>query len=399
MVETLSQQRGGPDALTAMAIIEARHLGQLLEALQRRGYRLLGPTVRDGAIVYNEISSVQELPIGWTDRQEAGTYRLQNREDGAIFGYSVGPHSWKRYLHPPVLRLWRAGGGKESFQPEADVETPEKTALIGVRSCELHAIAIQDRVFLGDLYVDPHYKARREGLFIVAVNCAQASGTCFCASMGTGPEVTEGFDVCLTEVLEGSHYFVARAGTRAGEEVLSEVPHREATGGEEEAARRVVAQAAEQMGRSMDTVGLKELLYANLEHPRWEEVAQRCLSCGNCTMVCPTCFCTAVEDVTDLAGMSEAGVAERWRRWDSCFTTDFSYIHGGSVRASPKARYRQWLTHKLASWQDQFGTSGCVGCGRCITWCPVGIDITEEVRSMRGNPGNPLKMEVAHASD
>ncbi len=142
------------------------------------------------------------------------------------------------------------------------------------------------------------------------------------------------------------------------------------------------------MGRSMDTSGIKELLYRNLDHPCWENVASRCLTCANCTMVCPTCFCAAVEDTTDLTGER----AERWRRWDSCFTMDFSYIAGGSVRSSPKARYRQWMTHKLASWIDQFGTSGCVGCGRCITWCPVGIDITEEVRAIRETP-------VHHRSD
>ena len=136
------------------------------------------------------------------------------------------------------------------------------------------------------------------------------------------------------------------------------------------------------MGREMNTDGIHDLLLANLEHPRWEEVAGRCLTCGNCTMVCPTCFCTSVEDTSDLAGVS----AERSRRWDSCFTMDFSYIHGGSVRASPKSRYRQWMTHKLATWWDQFGSSGCVGCGRCITWCPVGIDITEEVRAIRAEP-------------
>ena len=126
---------------------------------------------------------------------------------------------------------------------------------------------------------------------------------------------------------------------------------------------------------------IKELLYRNLEHPRWEDVARRCLSCTNCTLVCPTCFCTTVEDATDLSG----GHAERRRRWDSCFSMDFSYIHGGYIRPSVKARYRQWMTHKLATWIDQFGTSGCVGCGRCITWCPVGIDITAEVKAIRAD--------------
>jgi formate hydrogenlyase subunit 6/NADH:ubiquinone oxidoreductase subunit I len=398
MLDTLANIDIGSGVAAREAVIERSDLDYLLRALARRGYLLLGPTVRDGAIVYDEIASVDELPAGWTDQQGPGSYRLVRRDDDALFGYTVGPQSWKRNLHPPTLRLWSGSRNGAGLQTEAEVETPQKMALIGVRSCELHAIGIQDRVFLGGPYVDPHYKARREGLFIVAVNCGQAGGTCFCVSMGTGPEVTGGYDLALTEVLDGlnakqnRHYFVVRAGTSEGEEVLSEIPHREATTEEQEAARNVVARTATQMGRSMDTLGLKELLYGNLDHPRWDEVAARCLTCGNCTQVCPTCFCTSVEDVTDLTGER----AERWRRWDSCFTTDFSYIHGGSVRATPRSRYRQWLTHKLASWQDQFDTIGCVGCGRCITWCPVGIDITEEVKAIRATETGSQK-PAAHS--
>jgi formate hydrogenlyase subunit 6/NADH:ubiquinone oxidoreductase subunit I len=253
-------------------------------------------------------------------------------------------------------------------------------AFIGVRACELHAIAVQDKVFLGGSFVDPLYKARREGAFLVAVNCGQAGATCFCASMNAGPKATSGFDVALTEVIEGAeHYFVAEAGTPLGAEILQQVSNRPAEIAAVEKAEQIHANTAKQMGRTLDTTGIKELLYANMEHPRWDNVASRCLACSNCTMVCPTCFCTTVEDVTDLKGDH----AERWQKWDSCFTMDFSYIHGGSIRSSTKSRYRQWMTHKLASWIDQFGSSGCVGCGRCITWCPVAIDITEEVRAIR----------------
>jgi formate hydrogenlyase subunit 6/NADH:ubiquinone oxidoreductase subunit I len=249
-----------------------------------------------------------------------------------------------------------------------------------VRSCELHAIAVQDKVFLHGPYVDPIYKARRENLFIVAINCGQGGGTCFCVSMNTGPKSTFGFDLALTEVLQKErHYFVVEVGTKHGADVLSEIPHQQAVEGDKQTADQIVAQTARSMGREMDTTEIKELLYRNYEHSRWDHVAARCLSCANCTMVCPTCFCTTIEDVTDLTGEH----AERWRKWDSCFTADFSYIHGGSVRATPKSRYRQWMTHKLATWIDQFGESGCVGCGRCITWCPVAIDLTEEVRAIR----------------
>ncbi len=115
----------------------------------------------------------------------------------------------------------------------------------------------------------------------------------------------------------------------------------------------------------------------NLDHPIWDDIAARCLACTNCTLVCPTCFCSTVEDATDLLG-----TATRTRRWDSCFSSDFSNLHGHPVRSSTRSKYRQWMTHKLSYWYDQFGMSGCVGCGRCITWCPVAIDITAEMAQL-----------------
>jgi len=361
-------------------VLERDHLQRLLDVLGKRGYRVLGPTVRDSAVVYDDLTSLADAPVGWTDEQDGGTYRLKKGNDRALFSYVVGPHSWKKFLHPPVLRLWRAKTGGNGLQiTEKDGEAP-KSAFIGVRSCEIHAIAVQDKVFLNGEYSDPLYKARRQGLFIVAVNCGRAAGTCFCASMNTGPKATFGFDLALTEVLEaGRHYFVVEVGSELGAEILREVPHKAASAEEKATAERIVAKTAGQMGRTLDTRGIKELLYRNYENPRWDDVAKRCLTCGNCTLVCPTCFCVTVEDITDLTGEH----AERWRKWDSCFTMDFSYIHGGSIRASAMARYRQWMTHKLATWIDQFGTSGCVGCGRCITWCPVAIDITEEASALR----------------
>jgi sulfhydrogenase subunit beta (sulfur reductase) len=371
-------------------ILEQEHFQLLLDALRGRGYEVVGPSVRDNAIVYDTLTSVADLPIGYTDEQDGGTYRLKKRADDALFGYAVGPHSWKKFLHPPVIRLWQARHGGSGFQIEAENREVPKLAFIGVRSCELHAIAIQDKVFLGTRYADPVYQERRNNICIVAVNCGQAGGTCFCTSMQTGPKATTGFDLALTEVLnEDRHCFVVEVGTELGAEILQDVPHRVASSDDIALAEQIVANTAEHMGRHMDTIDIKDLLYRNLEHPRWNDVASRCLTCGNCTMVCPTCFCTTVEDVTDLSGER----AERWRKWDSCYTMDFSYISGGSIRSSTRARYRQWMTHKLASWIDQFGTSGCVGCGRCITWCPVGIDITEEVRAIRASDSAPTTKE------
>jgi ferredoxin len=361
--------------------IDRAELDAVFRALERRGYTLVGPTVRDRAIVLEEIDSTAELPAGWTDVQEGGTYRLARRDDEALFGHNAGPNSWKSFLFPAQLRVWTARrDGAAGLSVVEEETTPPRYAFIGVRACDLHAIAVQDRVFLEGRYVDSDYQRRREGAFIVAVNCGQAAATCFCVSMDTGPRATSGFDLALTEVLEdGRHAFVVEVGSDRGADVLAEVAHRQAQPEELRAAERAVANAAEGQTRSLDTTDIKDLLYRNREHPRWDEVADRCLTCGNCTMVCPTCFCSSVEDVTDLAGEE----ASRTRRWDSCFTLDHSYIHGGSVHASPKSRYRQWMTHKLATWIDQFGTSGCVGCGRCIAWCPVAIDITEEAAAIR----------------
>jgi len=256
-----------------------------------------------------------------------------------------------------------------------------------VRSCDLHALEIQDRVFLNGPYVDPHYKARREQLFVVAVNCRRAATTCFCHSMGTGPAVTRGFDLALTEF---DTRFIVEIGSDRGAAVLRPLEWTPCSLDEVADARNVPRQLEESMHartvepdqpvpRQLDTDGIRDLLLDNPTHPHWHDVAARCLACANCTMVCPTCFCSTVKEVTDLTGES----VTRERTWASCFTNEHSYTSSGVVRPSIQSQYRQWLTHKLASWIDQFGTSGCVGCGRCITWCPVGIDLTAEVAAIR----------------
>jgi ferredoxin len=363
---------------------ESDQLPALLGALQGGGYSVVGPTVQDDTIVLDVLASARDLPIGRSCDQEKATYRLRSRPDQAFFGFTLGPHSWKKYLHIPSLRLWEAHRNENGFEISSGREPASKQAFLGVRPCELHAILIQDRVLMSGDYVDPAYEARRENTLIIAVNCTEAGGTCFCASMGTGPKAASGFDLALTEVLqENRHFFVAEIGTDRGEEILRDVPHSDAGDDACSAAADAVARAAGCMGRQLDTAGIRDILVGNPEHPRWDQVAMRCMTCGNCTMVCPTCFCTTVEDATDLT----AARAERRRVWDSCFTLDFSYIHGGSVRSSVKARFRQWLTHKFAAWIDQFGQSGCVGCGRCITWCPVGIDVTEEIAAIRSDTG------------
>jgi ferredoxin len=361
-------------------VVEAQEISALLDVILESGYRVLGPTVRDGAIVYDEIASAARLPAGVGQEQTNGRYRLRKRSDGALFGYTVGPHAWKKFLFPASLRLFGVARQKKALNVEVGSADARPDAFVGVRSCDLAAIARQDRVLLGGTYSDPAYRARREKALIVAVQCGEAESTCFCSSLGTGPRAAGGFDLALTERIDGErHEFLVEVGTGRGANLLERITSRPAKPEDLEAARAATRRAEAGMGRTLDTAGLKDLLTASNDSPRWEQIAERCLSCANCTMVCPTCFCATVEDASDLTGAS----AERWRRWDSCHTLDFSYIHGGSVRRSPAARYRQWMTHKLATWVDQFGETGCVGCGRCITWCPAGIDLTEEARALQ----------------
>jgi sulfhydrogenase subunit beta (sulfur reductase) len=367
---------GGIAPLGQAVVIDKPDLALIINRLWRDGYTVVGPTIAQGAIIFDEVRGLEQLPIGWTDEQEGGTYRLKRRDDQAYFGFAVGPHSWKKYLFPSRLTLFTIEQTANSFTVHPNSDSIPRYAFLGARSCDLHAIEIQDRVFLDGPYVDPHYHARREPAFIIAVNCAHAAATCFCTSMKTGPKAVRGFDLALTELTDK---FLVEMATDRGRAIMAEVPCREAEGADLGAAARVVRDTESQITRRLDTSDLPELLYKNLEHPRWNDVAERCLSCTNCTMVCPTCFCHSIEDVPDL----ESQRSDRVRLWDSCFNFDHAHTAGGNMRPDIRARYRQWLTHKLASWIDQYGVSGCVGCGRCITWCPVAIDITEEVAAIR----------------
>ena len=380
-------------------LIDVDGLQALLRDLRARGFTVIGPTVRGSAIVNGPIGDVDDLPRGWGDEQGPARYRLRRRDDDAFFGFAAGAQSAKPVFFPADELLWRGrrtpdgrGVEVEGGPDRGDAGTPSEGpyALLGVRSCDLAALGIHDTVLTGRRVGDAHYAARRAGTFVVAVACSDPGGTCFCASMGTGPRPERGrgapFDLSLTELLEGGHRFVVEVGSDRGAELLDAIGAPAAAVPDVDAAARVSELAGGRMGRRLDTDGLKDLLYANVESPRWDDVASRCLSCTNCTMVCPTCFCTTVVDVSDLTGQE----GERHRVWDSCFDADFSYIHGGVVRESSRSRYRQWMTHKLAAWQDQFGSSGCVGCGRCVTWCPAAIDITAEAAALRGVPGSNL---------
>jgi len=354
-------------------------LEDLITTLWREGFKVLGPVARDGAVGFDEVRKVSDLAVAMRETQEPGRYRLLPGAAGEIFGVVNGAGSLKPFFFAPEETLLEVKRERRGFKVSEVAPMAPLLAFIGVRACDLAALAVQDRIFLHDRFHDTHYQARRKDAFLVAVNCTRSAPTCFCVSMKTGPGATTGFDLSLTELEQG---FVMRVGSAAGETIASKLGLSPAQHDEVVSAKARIDGCAAGMQRRLDTADLPRLLYDEAENPRWKDVASRCLSCTNCTMVCPTCFCHTVVDQEEIDG----NMSQRVRKWDSCFSLEHAHIHGINFRPKIENRYRQWLTHKLASWIDQFGTSGCVGCGRCITWCPVGIDLTEEVAAIRAHP-------------
>jgi ferredoxin len=358
------------------AFLPRTRLQDLLDALKARGFRCVGPQVRDGAIIYDDLDCAAQLPAGAQVEQAPGAYRLAAGATPRQFAWANGPQALKPFLFAPRELLWRAqrsSDGRIEFREHAEEAPP--LAVIGARACDLAALALQDAHFLEQEYVDPYYAARRRNLLIVAVECSHPAATCFCASTGDGPQVRRGSDITLVELDDG---FVARQATERGAEVLAALALAAASSEQEAQANAQTDAAAAAQTRGLPAQNLRDTLLASLNHPRWDDVASRCLSCGNCTSVCPTCFCHAQREAPRLDGET----SEHVREWDSCFTRGHSYLHGFVVRPDTRTRYRQWLVHKLGTWHDQYGRSGCVGCGRCIAWCPVGIDITEEAAAL-----------------
>jgi sulfhydrogenase subunit beta (sulfur reductase) len=368
-------------------LLPGERLDALFAALGADGRQVIGPTVVDGAIVLGELASVDDLPVGLGLETAPGRARIVDRGDRRRFSYAVGPTSLKPLVFPPRVEAL-AFEVRPDGSPGIRLAVPERrpVAVLGARACDLAALACQDHVLRDGPAVDPDYAARRSDLLVVAVECAVADDTCFCASMGTGPEVTGGADLVLHELDSG---FTIRSGSPAGSRILDRLDLAPASPAEIDAAGVQVRAARTMQTHGVMADGLAERLLCALDHPRWDDVAARCVACGSCTLVCPTCFCTGLVVGSDLDG----GKASATRTWDSCFTEGFGQVAGGSFRPRHRDRYRQWLTHKFATWWQQFGSSGCVGCGRCVAWCPVGIDVRDELAALA--PARPAEAAAA----
>ena len=353
------------------------NLPELFTLLARQGYELLGPQVQDEAIQYLPIHSPDQLPKGITEDQQPGSYHLNQGDSELNFSWANGPQALKPWLFAPREVIWQADKQADGSLKFREPELPDrKLAVIGVRSCDLAALKLQDQHFLNNSYHDPYYAARRKGLFLVAVNCSHPAATCFCASTGDGPHTDSGFDLALTELEQG---FLVSYDSEQGERIYRSLPLSRAS--EDHLHQQLQQQlSASKQQRALPPIAIKDLLAERRDHPRWDDIAERCLACGNCTQVCPTCFCHKEGDLASL----DATTSEHLREWDSCFSEGHGYMAGHQARPEIKDRYQQWMIHKLSSWHDQYGRSGCTGCGRCTTWCPAAIDFPLEVNQLCG---------------
>jgi sulfhydrogenase subunit beta (sulfur reductase) len=360
--------------MTSKRFLESRDLQRLHQALVQAGYEVIGPQVKDDAILFAPLNSVDQLPWGWQEQANAGSYRLQHTAGRRAFAWNTGPQGLKPWLFQPRQSLWRAENTEDGLRFRAVEPEPRQLAFIGLRGCDLAALKIQDQHFLEGPHADPFYRAQREQLLIVAVNCGRSAHTCFCVSTGDGPEARFGFDLLLDELDDG---YLLQTGSELGVAIAAQLPLKKTGGKQVTEAKALLAGARQQQRVMPDEAELAQLV-DRLDHPRWQQVADRCLACGNCTLVCPTCFCSKQDTEGDIRNQQ----AEQVQLWDSCFSEQHSHITGKVVRSEIRHRYRQWLVHKLATWQQQFGRSGCVGCGRCIAWCPVAIDLVEEAQAL-----------------
>ncbi|XOV78621.1 MAG: 4Fe-4S dicluster domain-containing protein [Aestuariibacter sp.] len=351
-------------------------LASLYQALTDEGYQVIGPQVKNGAILYEPLDNIEQLPWGQQEEVEAGRYTLVDSEKSRCFSWNTGPQSLKPWLFKPTQMLWTAETSEDGFRFKMQEPEAKHLAFLGVRSCDIAALYLQDKHFMHGSYPDPWYTEQRKKLCLVAVNCSRSASTCFCCSTEDGPEATYGFDILLDELDDG-YLILAKSGK--GSRVMSNLKVQASTEEQRQQATQQIQTAAQQQRKMPDGKSLLKIA-EHLNDTQWLQIAERCLACGNCTSVCPTCFCSKQESQTEINTEQHQQV----RYWDSCFSEKHSYMGGKHIRGEISQRYRQWLLHKLVTWQEQYQRSGCVGCGRCISWCPAAIDIVEEVNLMLG---------------
>lgn len=331
-------------------IMSEADLPRILEELGQ-SYRVFGPVQKGTDYVFSPIEHAEDLCLD----------------------YSTTILPPKKFFSPPRETIFTFEG--DSISSITDLIPEEKQILLGVHSCDLAGLKFLDRVFLG-FRSDPRYLRRRNNFLIFAVTCKTVADTCFCLSMGTGPEAS-GFDVLMTDV--GRRYLM-EAGSPEGEKVLKSLGLKTATKEDFEAKRAAIERLKGEFKRSIDMDGMSELCMSSKDHSVWAKYGKICLACGQCGISCPTCFCFDIRESIDPSLRK----GERYREWDVCLLREFSQVAmGGNFRPERSARIRQFICHNLCYGSYQYSMMKCIGCGRCIKVCPVNIDITEIARELR----------------
>lgn len=339
--------------MTELYVLNKNHLSFWLRKI-RNGRELIAP-VRDasGDIVLTELARMHET---------------------ALDGPALLP-SPKEFLLPQMEQLfcWSEEGVEEALSKKPRI-------LFGIRPCDLSALKILDRFYLG-AGRDPYYAARRENTVAIAIACNQPDPTCFCLSLGAGPFLKAGFDLQLTDL---GDRFAVEAGTEAGTALIKDFPHiftdAAPADNEDLYEARLASQSRFEKHVNLEQVR-KSMLAGKVSDAFWESVANRCFECGGCVYNCPVCTCFTV---VDRAYASDRG--KRLRIWDTCMFKGFTRMAGGSVPAERKLqRTRRWFHHKLVHWPEQFGMFGCVGCGRCAVSCPGRIDMATVALKIKGS--------------
>lgn len=279
----------------------------------------------------------------------------------------------KLLLRPKFSMLEQSKGGADSVSGDND-RGPQ--VFFGAHACDIHALKILDLIYLSH-YPDPYYRRNREQLAVVGFGC-WPDEHCFCESLGTST-ADDGFDLFLTPLESGCQVVV---GSSVGDDIVRANQHLF-----EPSSRQDTREYLDRLGRraeafelELDVTDLPFVLELKRDDPVWDELGKKCLCCGSCSMVCPTCSCFNVMDEIGIDGS-----ARRVRTWDSCLFREYAMVAGGhTFRGDRGDRVRNRYYHKQEAFVREFGMPSCVGCGRCIDNCPTGINVVEVFDVVRG---------------
>jgi len=337
----------------------------VVEFLQRElgGAKLFGYRHHNGRIAFSEINNINEIFVALTDIQKPGYYRASS---GYRFRHSFS--SPKVFLLPPEHLILTVSRDYDILESSSSFQ--ELTAIFfGIKPCDRKAIDILDHILYGR---SPVYTTRRNAVrAIVVEECLEPGETCFCSTVNAGPTISSGFDIAYARLY--GDLLVFRYGSSLGEKILGKVGLQRAQESHVKMYLEMVNRAISMMrGRIPNISEIQKALMEKVSaKPFWEEISSKCVGCGNCNYVCPTCFCTEIEDRVENGFSTRVGV------WLGCLTYTYGLVAGGHFRQELYTRYRHFILHKFLFYPKQVGDIGCVGCGRCITWCPLGIDLRE----------------------